>query len=276
MPMTADLSSIIAALKAGSKTGTMPVLFVGHGNPMNAIQDTVFSTAWDALGPQLPRPEAILCISAHWLTPGETRVSVNDRPETIHDFSGFPYPLFEKRYPAAGAPDKARQVRDTVDARRIIADDGWGLDHGAWSVLCRMFPAADVPVFQLSLDYPMALRDHYQLASQLKPLRKQGVLIMGSGNLVHNLKAMRVDGPPYDWAVGFDHKIADFIERGEDMAVVDFQHLAELATRAHPTWDHFLPLVYALAQRDEADQVHFFNAGFDLASISMRSLILCN
>lgn len=274
--MTADLSSIVAALKAGSKTGTMPVLFVGHGNPMNAIQDTAFSTAWDLLGPRLPRPEAILCISAHWLTPGETRVSVTARPETIHDFSGFPYPLFEKRYPAAGAPDKARQVLDTVDARRIIADDGWGLDHGAWSVLCRMFPSADVPVFQLSLDYQMALRDHYRLARQLKPLRKQGVLIMGSGNLVHNLKAMRVDGPPYDWAVEFDHKIAEFIERGEDMAVVDFQNLAGLATRAHPTWDHFLPLVYALAQRDEADHVHFFNVEFDLASISMRSLILCN
>jgi 4,5-DOPA dioxygenase extradiol len=273
--MIADLSPIFEALKAGSRTGSMPVLFVGHGNPMNAIQDTVFSTVWDALGPRLPRPDAILCVSAHWLTPGETRVSVTARPKTIHDFSGFPYPLFEQRYPAPGAPGIARQVLDMVDARRIVADDEWGLDHGAWSVLGRLFPAADIPVFQLSLDYRLALRDHYQMARQLKPLREQGVLIMGSGNLVHNLRAMRIDGPPYDWAVTFDSKMAEFIDRGEDAAVVNFQNLGESAKNAHPTWDHFLPLIYALAQRDEADRVHFFNAGFDLASISMRSVILC-
>ena len=253
----------------------MPVLFVGHGNPMNAIQDTVFSTVWDALGPRMPRPEAILCVSAHWLTPGKTRVSVTAQPQTIHDFNGFPYQLFEQRYPAPGAPGIARQVLDMVAARRIIADDEWGLDHGAWSVLGRLFPAADIPVFQLSLDYRLALRDHYQMARQLKPLREQGVLIMGSGNLVHNLRAMRIDGPPYDWAVTFDSKMAEFIDRGEDAAVVNFQNLGESAKNAHPTWDHFLPLIYALAQRDETDRVHFFNAGFDLASISMRSVILC-
>jgi 4,5-DOPA dioxygenase extradiol len=196
MRMSADLSAIVAALEAGSKTGTMPVVFVGHGNPMNAIQDTAFSAAWDTLGRRLPRPEAILCVSAHWLTPGETRVSLSARPETIHDFTGFPFPLFEKRYPSPGAPDRARQVMGSVDARRIIADEGRGLDHGAWSVLCRMFPAADVPVFQLSLDHRMAPMDHYRLARQLRPLRTQGVLIMGSGNLVHNLRAMRSDAPP--------------------------------------------------------------------------------
>ena len=252
----------------------MPVLFVGHGNPMNAIQDTPFSTVWDAIGHQLPRPEAILCVSAHWLTPGETRVSVTVQPQTIHDFNGFPDPLFEQRYPAPGAPGIARQVMQIVDTRRIIADDEWGLDHGTWSVLGRMFPAANIPVFQLSLDYRMAPLDHYRLARQLKPLRKQGVLIVGSGNLVHNLRAMRSDGPPYDWAVAFDRKMAERIDRGEDAAVVNFQKLGELAQNAHPTWDHFLPLIYALAQRDEADCVHFFNAGFDLASISMRSVIL--
>ncbi|WP_372679910.1 4,5-DOPA dioxygenase extradiol [Desulfosarcina sp.] len=272
--MIAECSSIITALKSGSETGPMPVLFVGHGNPMNAIQDTAFSTVWDALGPRLPRPEAILCISAHWLTPGETRVSVTTRPKTIHDFSGFPYQLFEQRYPAPGAPGIARQVLELVDDRRVIADDRWGLDHGAWSVLGRMFPAADIPVFQLSLDYRMTPMDHYQMASQLKPLRDQGVLIMGSGNLVHNLKAMRSDGQPYDWAVAFDGKMAEFMDRGEDLAVVNFQKLGDLAKKAHPTWDHILPLVYTLAQRDETDRVNFFNAGFDLASISMRSVIL--
>ena len=252
----------------------MPVLFVGHGNPMNAIQDTVFSTVWDVLGPRLPRPKAILCVSAHWLTPGETRVSVTAQPKTIHDFNGFPFPLFEKQYPAPGAPGIARQVLDMVDARRIIADDERGLDHGAWCVLGRLLPAADIPVFQLSLDYRLAPRDHYQMARQLKPLRKQGVLIMGSGNIVHNLRAMRSDAPPYDWAVAFDEKMAEFIDRGEDAAVVKFKNLGEQAATAHPTWDHLLPLIYVLAQRDEADRVHFFNTGFDLASISMRSLIL--
>ncbi len=272
--MSGDLLPIFSALKARSETDPLPVLFVGHGNPMNAIQDTVFSTAWDALGPRLPQPHAILCVSAHWLTSGETRVSAASHPKTIHDFNGFPDQLFEQQYPAPGAPDVARQVLDMVDGRRIIADHEWGLDHGAWSVLIRMFPAADIPVFQLSLDYRMALQEHYRLACQLKPLRERGVLIMGSGNLVHNLRAMRRDGPPYDWAVAFDGRMTEFMDRGDDAAVINFQDLGELAKNAHPTWDHFLPLVYTLAQRDEADHLLYFNEGFDLSSISMRSLLL--
>jgi 4,5-DOPA dioxygenase extradiol len=272
--MSGDLSALFKALKARHSTGPMPVIFVGHGNPMNAIADTVFSTAWDEIGPRLPRPEAVLCISAHWLTPGETRVSIASRPETIHDFNGFPYPLFEQQYPAPGAPDMARLVVEAVNRRMLIADDEKGLDHGAWSVLIRLFPAADIPVFQLSLDYRMAPRDHYRLARQLKPLRKKGVLIMGSGNLVHNLRAMRSEGPPYPWAVAFDAKMTAFMDRGDDAAVVNFQALGELAQTAHPTWDHFLPLIYTLAQRDEADRLFYFNEGFDLSSISMRSLLL--
>ena len=145
--MTDDLSKIIRALKNRQPTDPMPVFFVGHGSPMNAIQDTVFSTAWNALGPHLPRPAAILCVSAHWLTDGETRVSVTESPETIHDFSGFPYPLYEQRYPAPGAPKLARQVMDMITTRQVAADETWGLDHGAWSVLGRLFPAADIPVF---------------------------------------------------------------------------------------------------------------------------------
>lgn len=272
--MTGDLTPLFAALEARRPTDPMPVLFVGHGNPMNAIEDTVFSTAWDALGARLPRPDAILCIFAHWLTPGETRVSVTNQPKTIHDFSGFPYPLFEQQYPAPGAPMVARQVVDMVDARGVLADGQWGLDHGAWSVLVRMFPDADIPVFQLSLDDQMAADAHYQLARQLKPLREKGVLLLGSGNLVHNLKAMRRDKPPYDWAVEFDEKMCEFMNRGDDLGVVDFQALGDVAQNAHPTWDHFLPLIYALAQRDETDRLYFFNHGFDFSSVSMRSFLL--
>ena len=269
-----DLSAIITALNNRQATDPMPVLFVGHGSPMNAIQDTVFSATWDDLGPHLPRPTAILCVSAHWLTDGDTRVSVTENPETIHDFNGFPYQLYEMRYPAPGEPTLARQVIDMITTRQVMADDKRGLDHGAWSVLVRMFPAADIPVFQLSLDYRMAPRDHFQMARGLASLRERGVLILGSGNLVHNLWAMRSESPPYRWAVEFDRRMTEFIDRGEDGAVVDFRSLGELAKQAHPTWDHFLPLIYVLAQRRPSDTVRYFNAGFDLASISMRSLLL--
>ena len=272
--MPEDLSKIITALNNRQPTDPMPVLFVGHGSPMNAIQDTVFSTTWNALGPHLPRPAAILCVSAHWLTDGDTRVSVAETPETIHDFSGFPYPLYEQHYPAPGAPALARQLMDMITSRQVVADETWGLDHGAWSVLCRLFPEADIPVFQLSLDYRMAPGDHFQMARALSSLREKGVLILGSGNLVHNLRVMRSDGPPYDWAVEFDRRMAEFMDQGEDAAVVAFRSLGELAKQAHPTWDHFLPLIYVLAQRRPSDTVRYFNAGFDLASISMRSLLL--
>lgn len=272
--MPGDPAPLFEALEKRRPDDPMPVLFVGHGNPMNAIQDTVFSTTWDALGRRLPRPQAILCISAHWLTNGDTRVSVTDNPATIHDFYGFPDPLYEQRYRAPGAPDAARQVMAMVDARAIVADDEWGLDHGAWSVLIRMFPEADIPVFQLSLDYQLPPREHFRLARQLKPLRDNGVLVIGSGNLVHNLGAMQKGAPPYDWAVAFDAWVTAGMDRGDDLAVVDFQKTGDLARNAHPTWDHFLPLIYALGQRDPADRLLYFNEGFDLASISMRSLLL--
>lgn len=272
--MPNDLSTIITALASRPSNDPMPVVFVGHGSPMNAIEDTAFSTTWNALGAHLPRPAAILCISAHWLTEGDTRVSVSEQPETIHDFSGFPYQLYEQRYPAPGSPAMARGVMGLIRTRQVVADEQRGLDHGAWSVLVRMFPEADIPVFQLSLDYRLSPKDHFQMARGLAPLREKGVLILGSGNLVHNLRAMRSQGPPYDWAVEFDRRMTDCIDRGEDAAVVDFQSLGELAKQAHPTWDHFLPLIYVLALRRKRDSVQFFNNGFDLASVSMRSLLL--
>lgn len=273
--MENDLSPIFTALDNRQGEASLPAIFVGHGNPMNAIQDTVFSNAWIDLGLRLPKPKAILCVSAHWLTPGETRVSVTAQPQTIHDFSGFPAQLYDQRYPAPGAPEMAHRVAGMITTRRVLTDDRWGLDHGAWSVLGRLFPAADIPVFQLSLDYRLAPLDHYRLARQLRPLRDEGLLIVGSGNLVHNLRRMRSQGPPYSWAVDFDRRMAEHIDRGEDAAVVDFQALGALAANAHPTWDHFLPLIYVLALRRPSDRVHYFNAGFDLGSISMRSLLLC-
>lgn len=272
--MNKDVATLSAALKARRPDHPMPALFVGHGNPMNAIHDTAFSTTWDALGTQLPKPQAILCISAHWLTPGEIRVSAVADPKTIHDFNGFPSQLFEQQYPAPGAPQVARQVMDLVAVRTVLADDRRGLDHGVWSVLMRLFPGADIPVLQLSLDYRMTLREHYRLGRELKPLREKGVLIVGSGNLVHNLRAMRNEGPPYDWAVAFDEKMTGFMDQGDDEKVVDVLALGDLASQAHPTWDHFLPVIYALAQRDSTDRLRYFNRGFDLASISMRSFIL--
>jgi 4,5-DOPA dioxygenase extradiol len=272
--MSEPRSSLFDALDSRQSSDLLPALFVGHGNPMNAIQDTSFSTTWDALGARLPRPMAILCISAHWLTPGEIRVSTAAHPETVHDFSGFPYQLFEQRYPVPGSPGVARQVMELLAERKLIADDRRGLDHGAWSVLMRLFPEADIPVLQLSLDYRMTPSEHYRLARELKPLREKGVMIIGSGNLVHNLRAMRKDGPTYDWAIAFDEKMTAFMDRGDDQAVVDFQTLGAVAKQAHPTWDHFLPVVYTLALRDATDRVHHFNRGFDLASISMRSFVL--
>lgn len=212
--MTDALVPLFDALDNRRSSDPLPALFVGHGNPMNAIQETAFSTTWDALGQRLPKPEAILCISAHWLTPGQIRVSTVTAPETIHDFNGFPYHLFEQQYPAPGAPQVARQVIDLLAGRNLAADDRRGLDHGAWSVLMRLFPEADIPVSQFSLDYRMAPREHYRLARELKPLREKGVMIIGSGNLVHNLRAMRKDGPPYDWAIAFDEKMTGFMDRG--------------------------------------------------------------
>ena len=272
--MNQDVAALYAALKARRPEHPMPALFVGHGNPMNAIQDTDFSLTWDALGRRLPKPQAILCISAHWLTPGEIRVSTAAKPKTIHDFSGFPHQLFKLQYPAPGAPQVARQVMDLVAVRTVLADHRRGLDHGVWSVLIRLFPGADIPILQLSLDYRMPPREHYRLARKLKLLREKGVLIVGSGNLVHNLRAMRNDGPTYDWAVAFDEKMTAFMDQGDDEAVVDFRALGEMARQAHPTWDHFLPVIYALAQRDSTDRLRYFNRGFDFASISMRSFVL--
>lgn len=251
----------------------MPALFVGHGSPMNAIEDNAWSRTWRSLGERLPTPRAILCVSAHWTTRGATLVHVGARPRTIHDFGGFPPLLHAQRYPAPGAPEVAAQTIDLVRSTRLAPDTAWGLDHGAWSVLVHLFPRADVPVFQLSLDLDRSAQAHFDLARELEPLRRHGVLVVASGNLVHNLRALAPGAPPYDWAETFDARMTEAIERRDFRAVVDADRLGAVARAAHPTPEHFLPLLYALGVAGAADELHWFNAGFDLASISMRSLV---
>ena len=251
----------------------MPALFVGHGSPMNAILDTRFSRGWAEIGDALPEPAAILCVSAHWMTRGATLVQVSEKPETIHDFGNFPRQLFDQQYPAPGAPEMARATVELLAKHHAESSEEWGLDHGAWSVLIRMFPKADIPVYQLSLDLSRPMLDHFELAGDLKSLREMGVLIVASGNLVHNLPAMRQGAEPYDWAVEFDHLMAGAITERRFDDIAGAGGLGPLMSAAHPTIEHFLPLLYTLAVADGADEVSFFNEGIDLGSISMRSCV---
>ncbi|MBM3945356.1 MAG: 4,5-DOPA dioxygenase extradiol [SAR202 cluster bacterium] len=263
----------LKALKELPDTDTMPFMFVGHGSPMNAITDNEFSRNWAAMGQRVPRPNAVLCVSAHWLTPGSTQVTAMDMPRTIHDFGGFPRKLFEVQYPAPGAPDYARKTIELIRKAEVVADYEWGLDHGTWSVLVKMFPDAGVPVYQLSIDYAREPRYHYELARELSALRNKGVLVVGSGNVVHNLMALKMDGTRYDWAVEFDETMKALIDGGDDRGVVDFLGMGTVARLAHPTHDHFLPLIYALGLRTDRDRVEHFNDDIVAGSISMRSII---
>ena len=250
---------------------TMPALFVGHGSPMNALEDNAFTSAWRTVAGEIPRPRAILCVSAHWQTEGP-RVTAMERPRTIHDFYGFPPELFRLEYPAAGAPWLAERVVTLGSAHGATADRGWGLDHGAWSVLIRMFPDSDIPVVQLALDTGRSPAEHFALARSLRPLRDEGVLVLGSGNIVHNLRLIRWEDTAYDWATEFDAKVARRIEQQDDAALVDHRSLGPGAALAVPTDEHYLPLLYVLAQRDPGDAVRFFAEGVTLGSISMRSV----
>ena len=249
----------------------MPALFVGHGSPTNAIEDNEFSRAWADMGGAIPTPAAILCISAHWETAG-TSVTAMESPETIHDFYGFPQPLHEMRYPAPGSPSVAQRVRESVQKTEVRLNHDWGLDHGAWSVLCRMFPAAAIPVVQLSLDRTKDAAFHYALGRELRTLRSQGVLILGSGNIVHNLGLIRWRDTAYDWAVEFDKAMKSLILSRDHDAVVRYDRLGRTAQLSVPTNEHFLPLLYVLGLQEDDDTVSFFAEKVTLGSISMRSL----
>lgn len=251
----------------------MPLLFVGHGNPMNAIENNRFSNAWKKIGTELPKPQAILSVSAHWLTRG-SRVLAMEQPKTIHDFGGFPDELFAQQYPAPGAPEMAKETQRLALKHHITLDDEWGFDHGTWSVLKQMFPLADIPVYQLSIDYNQSMSYHYELAQELRALREKGVLVMGSGNIVHNLRAINFqNAAPYDWAVEFDAKIKQWLESGDHRSIREFQKLGSVAQLAHPTYDHFLPLMYVLGFQYNNETPAFFNDEFDMSSVSMRSVI---
>lgn len=258
----------------------MPVLFVGHGSPMNAIEDNAFRRGWQALGAEFgrryPRPQLILCISAHWLTRGFLLTGMA-QPKTIHDFQGFPQVLFEQQYPAPGSPAAAAEIaRGILQPPLALDPDQWGFDHGAWSVLKPMFPAADIPVLQLSLDFGRGPAAHFALGRELRALRERGVLIVGSGNIVHNLRATRRGagrGDAHDWALEFDHRTRAVLEQGNLEALPDFRKLGRLAQLAHPTYEHYLPLLHAAGAADAQEAPRFFNEGFQSASVSMRSVV---
>jgi 4,5-DOPA dioxygenase extradiol len=273
MTGVASVRDALAALE--KRDARMPVLFVGHGSPMNAVQDNAFSRTWTEVGASLARPDAVLCVSAHWETDG-VKVTAMDRPPTIHDFYGFPDVLTTKQYPAPGSPELARLTRERVTTTTVALDQAWGLDHGTWSVLARMFPRADIPVIQLSLNRTQGPAWHYELAKELKPLRERGVLVVGSGNIVHNLRRLSRQLPDagFDWAVEFDTRIKDFVDKNDHRGVVEYAALGTAARLAVPTNEHFLPLLYALALKDEADRVTYFNDRLTMGGISMRSLLI--
>jgi 4,5-DOPA dioxygenase extradiol len=264
------LSSFRNEAESFSRTSRMPVLFVGHGSPMNAIEDNEFSRAWKLAAKAIETPKAILCVSAHWETNG-TKVTAMPKPKTIHDFYGFPKELFDKEYPAPGSPELAKHTSQLVHKTNVALDMEWGLDHGTWSVLAPMFPKADIPVFQLSLDRTKPPSYHYELSNELAALRDRGVLIIGSGNIVHNLGMMQWKDEPYDWATEFDQKVKTLILQRDHASLVAYQNLGKAAQLSIPTNEHYLPMLYTLGLREKDDDLSFFAEKATMGSISMRS-----
>lgn len=254
----------------------MPVLFMGHGSPMNGIENNEFSTKWVQLGHEIPTPLAVLCISAHWLTRG-TFVTAMDAPLTIHDFGGFPQQLFDVQYPAPGSPVLANQIIETISDTTVLSDHNWGLDHGTWSIVRRMYPEANIPVLQLSIDYQKPALFHYNLGRELAALRKKGVLIIGSGNMVHNLRMVAWDklGESeygYDWAIEMNEVFKKNILAQNHKLLIEYEKLGAGALKAIPTPDHFYPLLYALALQDKTDEIEIFNDKAVGGSLTMTSV----
>ena len=268
----ADLKRATAGLPPGGK---MPVLFMGHGSPMNALEDNEFTSQWERMAAELPKPKAILCVSAHWLTRG-SYVTAMENPPTLHDFGGFPDELFAVRYPAPGDPGLAEETRRVIQGAQVMPDHDWGLDHGAWSVIKRMYPEADVPVVQLSIDYHRPPRWHYDLGRELAPLRERGILILASGDMVHNLRRAAFDrfGEPYgfDWALEAQAGFNRLILTRNHPALIDYPSLGEAVKLAVPTPDHYYPLLYALALQGEGDDAVLFNDRVVGGAVSMTSV----
>jgi len=246
-----------------------PALFLGHGSPMHALEPSRYAEAWSHLGRELPAPRAIVAVSAHWTTHG-TAVTAQERPRTIHDFHGFPPALYEVQYPAPGDPALAARLARLLAPTPVQLDSGWGLDHGTWAVLRYMYPAADIPVVQLSLDGSASPHAHFALARRLAPLRDEGVLVLGSGNVVHNLRAMRPPGAPaWPWAERFDAAVRSAARADSPDRLIDYATLDETAALSVPTTEHYLPLLYVMALRRTGEAVSFPVEGLDLGSISM-------
>ena len=261
---------------SSTDTGTMPVLFVGHGSPMYAVEENEFVESWRNLGKELPKPKAIICISAHWETRG-TQVTAMQHPPTLHDFGGFPRELYEVQYPAPGDPDLAKETIRLITGTSVLPDEKWGLDHGTWSVIRRIYPKADIPVIQLSLDYHKSPEEHYNLAKGLASFREKGVLIVGSGNIVHNLRHVAWDKPDdeeygHDWAIEANEMIKKLIVENNHKALIDYKTLGVAVQMAVPSPDHYLPLLYALALKKENEELSFFNDKAVMGSLTMTSL----
>jgi len=261
---------------SGENTPRMPVLFVGHGSPMNAIEENEFVHGWRNLGKTLPHPKAILCISAHWETRG-TYVTAMSNPKTIHDFGGFPKALYEVEYPAPGSPELASETKHTITKTTVGLDEKWGLDHGAWSVIRPMYPDANVPVIEMSLDYSQYSQSHFELAKELSALRNKGVLIIGSGNMVHNLRMVawdKMNEPEYgfDWAIQANDKFKTLIKSGDFKSLINYSNLGREVQLAVPTPDHYLPLLYTLALKEENEAISFFNDKPVMGSLTMTSV----
>lgn len=252
----------------------MPAIFFGHGNPMNAVINNNYTEGWRRMGKQTPKPKAILSISAHWFVP-KTGVTISTAPRTIHDFGGFPRELYQVQYPAPGDPELARRVKTLLEPLQVNLDNSWGLDHGTWSVLRHVYPAADVPVVQLSIDETQPSSFHFDIGRKLAPLRDEGILIVGSGNLVHNLHTYawgRHVPDPYDWAIRFENEAKEMMLAGEYKPLINYETLGPEASLSIPTPDHYLPLLYVIATRQQGEVITFPIEGVDGGSISMLSV----
>ncbi|HLV62606.1 4,5-DOPA dioxygenase extradiol [Galbibacter sp.] len=268
-----DLSKMSASME---NTPKMPVLFLGHGSPMNAIEENEFVQGFRKVATQIPEPKAIVCISAHWETNG-TFVTAMQNPPTIHDFGGFPQALFDVQYPAPGSPELAVRTKELIHSTNVVLDQSWGLDHGAWSVIRHLYPNANIPVIQMSIDYNKVPKYHYELGQQIKLLREKGILIIGSGNMVHNLRMVdwrniNTSGSGYDWAIEADEKMKKFILDQNHTALINFRSQGRVFDLAIPTPEHYLPLLYVLGLKDSDESVSLFNDNTLGGSLSMTSV----
>ena len=267
-----DLNKMTSTM---SRTEKMPVLFLGHGSPMNAIEENEFVANFKQLGKELVRPNAILCISAHWETKG-TFVTAMQNPPTIHDFGGFPQALFDVQYPAPGSPELALETKNIVTKTEVGLDDKWGLDHGAWSVIKHLYPNADIPVIQMSIDYSQPAKYHYELAKELNSLRNKGILIIGSGNMVHNLRKVAWDKLneeyAFDWAIEANDKMKSYILSGDHQSLINFKSQGKAFDLAIPTPEHYMPLLYTLALKEENENLTLFNDKPVGGSLTMTSV----